>query len=299
MEKYVQFGLDLYDRLNRGTAGWLSVVVRASTRLMEKRATLAAAAITYFSLFSLFPLLIVTISILTSFLDELAVQAAIQEWLDTVPPIPLGQLMEEVEVILQAHGSINLIAVAGFLFAASGMFYSILLTVNIAWDIETIRSRMKSRLLALVLALAIAVVVVLMLILLSIMRLVFSIIFPFLGNPLISLLPIVGLTLIFFGIYKYGPATKVEYRSALIAAVLVSLAVELSTNIFSWFLSSEWSSYQLLYGSLGAIIGFLFWIYVLNLIILSGAYLSEAMQDRWSQADPKLYHVPLALPYEF
>jgi membrane protein len=289
----------LYDRLNRGTAGWLSVVVRAGTRLMEKRATLAAAAITYFSLFSLFPLLIVTISILTNLLDEVAVQVAIQEWLDTVPPIPLGQLMEEVELVLNAHGSINLIAVLGFLFAASGMFYSILLTVNLAWDIETIRSRMKSRVLALVLALAIAVVVVLMLILLWIMRLVFSMIFPILGNPLISLLPLVGLTLIFFGIYKYGPATKVEYRSAIIAAVLVSIAIEVSTNIFSWFLSSEWSSYQLLYGSLGAIIGFLFWIYVLNLIILAGAYLSEAMQDRWSHVDPKLYHVPLTLPYEF
>ena len=297
--KYVQLIVDFYDRLNRKTAGWLAVFVRAVTRLMRKRTTLAAAGITYFSIFSIFPLLIVTISILTSFLDELAVQEAIRYWLDTSLPVPMGHLMDEVEGLLAVQGSVNLFAVGGFLFAASGMFYSILLNVNFAWGIETIRSRMKSRILALLFAVAIAAVVVLLLILLSVVRLVFSIIFKFLGNPLANLMPQIGLTLIFFGIYKYGPSTHVDSRAAIISAAAASLASEASTGILTWFIRSEWANYQILFGSLGAVIGFLFWIYVLNLIILAGAYLTEAIQDRWKSEDPSQYHVPLIFPYEF
>jgi membrane protein len=298
-EKYLQRIVDFYDRLNRKTAGWLAVLIRAATRLMRKRTTLAAAGITYFSIFSLFPLLIVTISILTSFLDEFAVWEAIRLWLDTALPVPMGQLMDDVEGVLAGQGSITLFAIGGFLFAASGMFYSILLNVNFAWGIETIRSRMKSRILALLFAVAIAAVVVLLLILLSVVRLVFSIIFKFLGNPLVNLMPQIGLTLIFYGIYKYGPATRVDSRAAIISALAASLASEASTGILTWFINSEWENYQLLFGSLSAIIGFLFWIYILNLIILAGAYLAEAIQDRWKSADPSQYHVPLIFPYEF
>jgi membrane protein len=45
-------------------------------------------------------------------------------------------------------------------------------------------------------------------------------------------------------------------------------------------LSSGLARYDLIYGSLGAIIAFLTWIYLSTLIILLGAYLTEAIEFR-------------------
>ena len=58
----------------------------------------------------------------------------------------------------------------------------------------------------------------------------------------------------------------------------------------TWYLNSEWTSYKSLYGSLGAIIGLLFWVYLSNLIIYFGAYLTEAIQTRWESENPAKIH---------
>ena len=49
---------------------------------------------------------------------------------------------------------------------------------------------------------------------------------------------------------------------------------------FAWYLDSSFGQYQLVYGSLGAIVAFLFMIYLISLITLFGAHLSAAI-DGW------------------
>jgi len=63
------------------------------------------------------------------------------------------------------------------------------------------------------------------------------------------------------------------------AALAAALAWELSTNGFTWLLSSGLVHYELVYGSLGAIIALLFWIYLISWILLFGAYLTAAIDE--------------------
>jgi len=58
------------------------------------------------------------------------------------------------------------------------------------------------------------------------------------------------------------------------------IAEEAATSAFSWFLSSGLSRYNLVYGSLGALISFMTWIYIINLIVLFGAHLSAAIGQK-------------------
>jgi membrane protein len=63
-------------------------------------------------------------------------------------------------------------------------------------------------------------------------------------------------------------------------ALIASLAWKAVIAGFGWYLSSSFGQYQLVYGSLGAIVAFLFLIYIISLITLFGAHLSAAI-ERW------------------
>jgi membrane protein len=284
--RFADLAVQLYESANRRTVGWLAVLARAGIRFSHNRGSLAAAGITFFSIFSIFPLLFFTITTLNPLLDLPIVQDALRNWLATAFPIPLESLLDDVNALLTAQGSINLIALIGFLWAASGMFNTMLLSINYAWGIDNAQSRIQSRLLALVIVTAVAVLVVLLVILLWLLKLVAGLLLTFWESIGILSLPLLLQVLLIFALYKAGPATQVDGKAALLGALAASLAIELVTRVFAWYLNSEWSAYTLLYGSLGAIIGLLFWIYLSNLIVLFGAYLTEAIQARWSSAKP-------------
>ena len=165
-----------------------------------------------------------------------------------------------------------------------------LLDINYAWGIGTTRSKLQSRAIALVLVTALAVIVVLLLSLFWLLKLVAGLFLTFWESVGILSLPLVIQVLIIFGLYKFGPATRVNGKAALIGALIVTLSIELTTWGFTWYLNSEWTSYKFLYGSLGAIIGLLFWVYLSNLIVLFGAYLTEAIQTRWESENPAEFH---------
>jgi membrane protein len=81
-------------------------------------------------------------------------------------------------------------------------------------------------------------------------------------------------------IYRYGPSrTEARWRwvswggaFAAIAWVLVSLA-------FSWYVA-HFGSYNKTYGSLGAAIGFMTWIWISATIVLIGAELNAEMEHQ-------------------
>jgi membrane protein len=66
-------------------------------------------------------------------------------------------------------------------------------------------------------------------------------------------------------------------------ALVAAVAWELVTDAFTWVLSSGLIHYELVYGSLGAIIALLFWIYLISWILLYGAYLTAAIDESKEQ----------------
>jgi membrane protein len=78
-------------------------------------------------------------------------------------------------------------------------------------------------------------------------------------------------------LYWWLPRTKVLWREAAWGAMIGSIGISVVTSGFTWFLESGLSNYNLVYGSLGAIVALLFWIYMLSLIIFAGAHLSAAI----------------------
>lgn len=103
--------------------------------------------------------------------------------------------------------------------------------------------------------------------------------------PLTHLLPsgtgiFILTTLIFFLIYKFVPNRKVDWKPALIASTITAVFWNLARWGYALY-TKEIVTYNKIYGSLAAIPILLVWIYIIWLIILTGAAVTAALQKRF------------------
>ncbi len=81
-----------------------------------------------------------------------------------------------------------------------------------------------------------------------------------------NLVPLIASFVLFLALYKWVPNTHVTWRAAFFGALLASIAWQLVTAGFSWYLRSGLSTYEVVYGSLGGVVATLFWVYLSNVI---------------------------------
>jgi membrane protein len=75
----------------------------------------------------------------------------------------------------------------------------------------------------------------------------------------------------------------VRWSESAIGAITTTLGVNLVTSAFSWFLNSGLSRHNMIYGSLGAVIAFMYWVYIINVVIFFGAHISASVSHHHSQ----------------
>lgn len=85
--------------------------------------------------------------------------------------------------------------------------------------------------------------------------------------------------LFFFCIYKWVPTQKVKWMPAAVAAVISTILWKSATYGYEIYTKTV-LTYSKIYGSLGAIPILLFWIYICWIIVLTGAAISAAIQNR-------------------
>jgi membrane protein len=86
-----------------------------------------------------------------------------------------------------------------------------------------------------------------------------------------------ALWMVTFAIYKLVPNTNVTYRPALFGALLAAVLLELGKRMLGAYFANALSFSQL-YGSLGLVPVFMFWVYVMWLIVLFGLEVSATLQ---------------------
>ena len=182
-----------------------------------------------------------------------------------------------------------LIGLVGFIWSASNAFAMLADNINRAFPETELRSFFKQRLVAFSILGSIIVVLVGVTFSSTLLNLVSNLSLPSMGNvnfdgikawALLSglfswLIPFI----LFLGLYRWVPNTKVEWAAAMWSAMLVTLLLRFTSNGFVWYLSSGLTNYELVYGSLSAIVTLLFWIYISSLIIFFGANLCAAINQ--------------------
>jgi membrane protein len=280
--KYVawikQKGAHNVNMINERTHGWLWILTSAIRATLKPDTAITAAAIAYFAFFSLFPIILLSISVASLSLGSLMDQQLIIQKLEFIAPA-IGQLLgQNIDEIIKARGSVSRLALAGLIWSASTVFYMFTNTLNEIWNVKRPSAFWKRRGLAILFVLAFVGPI---LFLASFVGSVIAHLRTLLPNSIVSMgggvslvLAIVLDIVLFIMLYMILPHGASTWREILPGAIGAGFLWELAKKAFLSFVSTYISVSNLVYGSVAAIIAFLAWAYLSGLIFLFGAHLS-------------------------
>ena len=276
---------EFYQNINHLSGERFTILKTALMTFTEKQAAQASAGLAYYSIFSIFPLLLVFIAGGSYFLDSREVFDTVTQFVQQALPISKQIINENLRGILEERGTTGIIGLLILLWSASGMFTSLAYNINLAWPRASRRNFLQNRLIGLWMILGLIGLIILSILLSWITNRL-----PFMNitsaSPsnlvLLSLISSFGswliIFLVFLTLYHWIPTLRVKWSATFWGALIASLAWKAVTGGFAWYLESRFGRYQLVYGSLGAIVAFLFLIYIISLITLFGAHLSAAIE---------------------
>jgi membrane protein len=276
----------LLRQADRTTGGATSILTAALASLASARPGEAAAGIAYYALFSLFPLLLMLVSAAGYVLQSPDAQQRLLEIALEAFPVSRSILERNVEQVLARRGAIGTVGLLSLLWSGTGALGVLVNNISRAWPEAKRRSYAAYRVAALgtgVLAATLATLVIsatarefapqLRTLIWGTGSIIETRLWPLLSDALPTLL----VFLVLLSLYRWVPSPSVKWRAALWGSFIAAIALRLATGAFLWFLGSGLVHYERVYGSLGAIVALLFWIYLSAQIVLFGAHLCAAI----------------------
>lgn len=250
-----------------------------------------AAAIAYYGLLSVFPLILLTIALASFVVDaQWAIDKA-SELLETLIPAGSLQIEELIDGAIQLRARATVISLVLLLFTGSQVFSIVTQALNVAYDVSNHYSWWKRHLMRLGQALIIGTLFVVGLA----SRLLLDLVWAQPGALLAQagliqevvrwVLPLALLVLAFFLTYRYVPRRDVSHRAAFVGAVSATLLFVAARPIFLGYLN-RFSEYNLLYGSLTFLIILILWAWLVAIILLLGGHVTAHTQKVLIEGQP-------------
>lgn len=251
---------------------------------------LRSAALTYITLFSLVPMLAVAFAIVRAIGQE-EIRQAIHEFIFTnLVPGTAQQLGSYIDTFISRASSGALGALGGFflLVSAITLLSNIETSLNEIWGVQRRRSILQQGLIYWCVITLGPIFITISLVVTGAMRTNIER-HVFIPRPLFTLVPMAATILFFAFLYIATPNAKVRTVPAMVGAVIAGVVWEIAKHAFAIYTVKS-ISYSAIYGSLGAIPLFLFWIYICWFIFLAGARIAFALQHAitGTPSDPRI-----------
>ncbi|MGI5864791.1 MAG: YihY/virulence factor BrkB family protein [Myxococcales bacterium] len=246
-----------------------------------------AAALAYYLMLALFPALIFLLSLLP-FLPIANLDQAVMDLLRQALPGEAASLLDDTvrEVVGQRSGGLLSFGIIGTLWAASSGVYAVMQQLNITYDVKEGRGFFKARGIALGLTIGFGLLVAAafsLIVLGGLLQGWLASTFGW-GAPLLVafaalrwIIIFALLLLAFAVVYYFGPDVEQSFRfitpGSLIGVVLLALAA-----LGFRFYVSNFGNYSATYGSLGAVIVLLLWLYIVGLVLLLGSEVNALVE---------------------
>ena len=268
---------------------WPAILKRTFKQFSEDQLTTWAAALTYFGVLSLFPMILALVSVL-GVIGPSATQPLLDQ-LGTVAPGPAKDILTNVLTSLeQNQGGSTVALIIGLVLAiwsASGYISAFMDASNNVWDVPEGRPIWKK------IPVRLGVTIV-MLVLLTITSLAIVFTGPVaqeIGNLIglgdqfvdvwnIAKWPVLLLIVSFMLSLLYWACPNVKQPGFpwVTPGGLLAVILWLAASALFAFYVANFSSYNKTYGSLGGVIVFLTWLWISNIIILLGAEFNSEME---------------------
>ncbi len=271
---------------------WMAVVN------FNRYGTAQAAALSYYAIFSIFPLTLLVAVGVNSLLGPAAGSQQIASGLSIFLPDQqaVELLQSSVLEALEQRSSFTLIALAGLVWAALGLFTNLTRSLDVIFQVPSSRSLWRQRLLAFLMTLTLITLVGGSFVTFGLLRLmaVFFIESPSVWITIGTVfLPFSLNIVIFVLLFRFVPSRKVHWEAIWPAAVFGSAGWELAKGMFVWFLENL-ANFADVYGSIAVVIALLLWAYVTSSVFLLSAELCARLDDWFMEHQP--YQTIVRLP---
>jgi membrane protein len=275
--------------LPRGS--WADTLKRTVREFQDDKLQHWAAALTYYAVLSIFPALLVMVSLIGLFGDPERVTKVLTDTVASLGPSSAASTFQApIEQITSNRGGAGImliVSIAGALWAASGYVSAFTDAANTIYEVDEGRPFWKLK----PIQLLITLVLILMAAAVALSLVLSGPIVAALGGALglsdtaltvwrIAKWPaMIVLVLVIFGVlYWATPNARVSGLRWVSGGAVVALVVWIVASVAFAFYASNFGSYNKTYGSLAAVIIFLIWLWITNVVILLGAEMNAEVE---------------------
>ena len=265
------------------------------TRIQKVDVTGLASQLAFFFLLSLFPLLIFLITLLPYLnLDESQILIFIREFAPTNVALLIEDTLEEI--LNNRNGGLLSIGALATVWAASKGMNALSKALNRSYFVEETRSFIISRAMSVVFTIMLIGVLVIALVLPIFGQQIGMIAFTYLGyeqgfitlwNSLRWIIPPALIFFVFSILYWIVPNINIHLKSVIPGAAFATIGWILTSLAFSFYVGS-FGNYSSTYGSIGAIIVLMMWLYFSAIILMLGGQINAVMTERNESINAKL-----------
>ena len=259
------------------------LTAKAVEAFLAHHGTQLAAAMSYFALLSLVPAAVVFVAGFGLVLDNPEARSDVVDAILDFLPLTEGQGRSDLEGVIDGvtknAEALGVAALIGLLFTASGLMGSVRNAVNIAFDEQSPRAPLPSKALDILFVLGVGVLIAVSLAATLVRGFAIDV-GQGLGVPgeVINaildaggvLFPLALSMAVYTVVYVVVPARRVRVRDVWPGVLFAAVVYEVAKRGFAIYVEN-YSNYNAVYGSLGAVIAFLVFVYIAAIVFLIGA----------------------------
>lgn len=269
--------------------GWRDILWRTYQQIGEDRLLPVAAGVTFYGLLALFPALAAIVSLYGLFGDPSTIGAHLAAARGVLPDSAIAIVQDQLHKLAAKSGAkLSFDFVLGLviaLWSANSGMKAIIDALNVVYEEQEKRGFIRLNLLSVSFTLAAMAALLLILALIIVLPFVLTklglqsvtaILFQVARWPLLLTLVIIGLALI----YRYGPSRREpRWQWLSVGSSFAAITWLVSSTLLSWYLAN-FANYNATYGSLGAAVGMMMWMWVSAIVILVGAQLNSEIEHQ-------------------
>lgn len=254
------------------------------SRVIDDDITALAAQLTYYLLLSFFPFLLLLLTMLGY--SELQSKDVLVYLSQVMPKSAFDLIYNTVISVLDSrNGNVLSLSIVGIVWTGSSGFRAIMKGLNKAYDEKETRPYWKVLTISILFMIGLVVVIIVAVALVVFGQMIGEGIAASLhvsDNFLLSwdfiryLVTLGGMVFIFAALYHFTPCKRLTWREVMPGATFSTLGWLISSLGFAYYVNN-FNNYSGVYGSIGAVIVLMLWLYITSIIILLGGEINAQL----------------------
>ncbi len=268
--------------------GWKDILFRVYQEFNKDRVLSVAAGVTFYTLLSLFPAVAALVTCYGLVADVSTINQHLTAMQGVLPQSAIDIIGEQVKrIAAKPGGTLGLTFFTSLtlsLWSANAAMKAMFDALNVVYEEEEKRNFFWLNIRSLTFTIGALVFVIVALSAIVVLPVVFN--FVGLGDgawliamarwPVLLLVVLGGLAVL----YRYGPSReRARWRWVGAGSVVAALLWLAASILFSWYVAN-FGNYNETYGSLGAVIGFMTWIWISATIVLLGGEINAEIEHQ-------------------